>query len=100
MNMDGNAATALINARIQAVRAERDGTTDQTKRAAALEAIEGLQAARAEIIVSEADALGPLVDQLADQLEEIRTRYGLDAVSALGRTIDRLRGADAGTGDG
>jgi hypothetical protein len=97
--MDGNATSALITARIQALRAERDATTDPIKRAAAQEAIETLQAERAGIIVAEADALGPMINQLADQLEEIRTRCGLDAVSALGRTIDRLRNVAAG-GDG
>jgi hypothetical protein len=97
--MDGNAASAVLTARIQALRAERDNTTDPTKRSAAQEAIEGLQAARAGIIDAGADALGPMIDQLAGRLDEIRTRCGLDAVSALGRTIDRLRSVAAG-GDG
>jgi hypothetical protein len=97
--MDGNAASAVLTARIQALRAERDNTTDPTKRSAAQEAIEGLQAARAGIIDAGADALGPMIDQLAGRLDEIRTRCGLDAVSALGRTIDRLRNVAAG-GDG
>jgi hypothetical protein len=97
--LDANAASAVLTARIQALRAERDNSTDPTKRSAAQEAIEGLQAARAGIIDVGADALAPMIGQLAGQLEEIRTRCGLDAASALGRTVDRLRNLAAG-GDG
>lgn len=87
--MDGNEAAAIITAQIKALRADLLGV-DPAKKAAATKAIAELQAARARIIVLEADKIGPEIDKLVKELEDIQNEHGLDAVSALGRTIKRL----------
>ena len=98
--MDGNEAALTIGAEIDALRGDLLGT-DQAKKAAVTEAIAKLHARRNRVIVMDADAIGPQVDQLVAELEEIRNRHGLDAVSALGRTINRLRGQGGnGVGNG
>lgn len=96
--MDGNEATLLIGAEIDALRGDLLGA-DPAKRAAATDAIARLQARRNRVITMDADAIGAEVDRLVGELEEIRTRHGLDAVSALGRTIGRLRDRN-GAGNG
>ena len=98
--MDGNAAALLIGEQIDALRPDLLGA-DAAKKAAAKSAIAKLQAARDLITVQEADAIGAEIDKLVNALEKVRTAENLDAVSALGRTIKRLRevrGTDVGNG--
>ena len=97
--MDGNEAAAIITAQIKALRADLLGV-DPAKKAAATKAIAELQAARARIIVLEADKIGPEIDKLVKELEDIQNEHGLDAVSALGRTIKRFGGSQAAGGGG
>lgn len=98
--MDGNEAAAILTAQIKALRADLVGV-DPAKKAAAATAIARLQAARARIIVEDADKIGAEIDKLVKELEDIQTARPLDAVSALGRTIKKLRelgGDDVGNG--
>lgn len=98
--MDGNAAAIIIGAQIDALRPDLLGA-DAAKKKAASQAIKKLEVALDRITVAEADAVGPEIDKLVKALEKIRTAQQLDAVSALGHTIKRLRqagGTDVGNG--
>ena len=98
--MDGNAAAIIIGAQIDALRPDLLGA-DAAKKKAASQAIKKLEVALDRITVAEADAVGPEIDKLVKALEKIRTAQQLDAVSALGRTIKRLRrarGTEVGNG--
>jgi hypothetical protein len=98
--MDGNAAALVIGSQIDALRPDLLGN-DAAKKAAASKAIRKLQAARDRITVKEGDAIGAEIDKLVEALEKIRTAQALDAVSALGRTIKKLRGMGGnGVGNG
>lgn len=91
--MDGNTARQQIRAQIQALRQARDSSDDATVQAAANEAIESLEAQLDALLVADMDDFAAAVAQAAAALDEVRTRYGLDAASALGRTAGRLRAA-------
>jgi len=69
---------------------DRDGATEDEKKAARA-AIRELQDARDAIDVAEADQFVETVDKLIADLEEIRTSRNLDAVSALGVAIKKVR---------
>lgn len=88
--MDGNATAIIIGAQIDALRPDLLGA-DAAKKKAASQAIKKLENALDRITVAEADAIGAEIDKLVKALEKIRTAEQLDAVSALGRTIKRLR---------
>lgn len=91
--MNRNQTALLLGAQIDKLRAERNATQDQAKRAAADEAIQALQATRAQLIVAAADEIGLLVDQAIADLQAVQNREGVDAISALDRALDKLREA-------
>lgn len=98
--VDGNQMRAALGAQINALAAERDSTQDEAAKAAAVEAIAKLQNARRLINIAANDAIGAQVDSLLADLKEVQTRHQLDAGSALGVAIDRLREAAGGGQDG
>jgi hypothetical protein len=69
---------------------DRDGATEDEKKAAKA-AIKELQDARDAIDVGATDEFAETVDKLIADLEKIRTSRNLDAVSALGVAIKKVR---------
>ena len=88
--MDGNATALIIGAQIDALRADLLGA-DAAKKAAASKAIDKLEAALDRITVQESDAIGAEIGRLVGELEKIQNAERLDALSALGRTVKKLR---------
>lgn len=80
-----------LRVQINTLAAARDASQDPAERAAANEAIADLQRAVRKINIAVADQLGAQVDALIADLEEVLNRHQLDAVSALGRTIKKVR---------
>ena len=90
--MDRNTIRQNLTTRIGELGKERDrdGATEDEKKAAKA-AIKELQDARDAIDVAAADAFAETVDKLIADLEKIRTSRNLDAVSALGVAIKKVR---------
>lgn len=90
--MDRNTIRQNLTTRIGELGRERDrdGATEDEKKAAKA-AIKELQDARDAIDVAAADAFAETVDKLIADLEKIRTSRNLDAVSALGVAIKKVR---------
>jgi len=80
-----------LQAQKSALVKARRAATDQASKAAATEAIDRLDRAISDINIAVASQLGAKVDALVADLDEIRTRHSLDAVSALGRSVQKLR---------
>jgi hypothetical protein len=91
LELTHNQALLAIAAELASLDAEPDAPPGSAKQKAKQEAIGRLEYRRAQLNVLAADQIGAEVDRLLAELEEIRNRHPLDAVSALTRTIDGLR---------
>lgn len=80
-----------LRVQINTLAAARNASQDPAEKAAANEAIAELQKAVRKISIGEADKLGGQVDDLIAELDKVLNRHPLDAVSALGRTIKKVR---------
>lgn len=69
----------------------RDASASDDEKSAANEAIDALQKAIRKINIAAADGLGAQVDALIEDLDAILAKNQLDAVSALSRTITKVR---------
>ena len=88
-----NAARNAITAQINALRTRRNETTAASEKAALGQAIADLQDSRNAIDEAANDAIGAEIGSLIEKLEAVRTSHNLDAVSALGRSVKRIREA-------
>jgi hypothetical protein len=98
--MDQDEVRNELEAQITALVKARRATNNQAEEVQLTEAIEELERGVRRINIAAADQLGPKMDALLEELEEIRTHNNLDALSALGRTIHRLRAVGQGGGNG
>jgi chromosome condensin MukBEF ATPase and DNA-binding subunit MukB len=80
-----------LEAEIAALLEARDESDNPDERAAATQAIDVLQDKVDRLDIGVADNLGDMVDEIIEKLDEVLDANSLDAVSALGRTIRRLR---------
>jgi hypothetical protein len=99
MNVNRNNEIRLeLERQIAELRAQRDDPgSDAATQRSAREAIRVLQAAQDQLIGDDSAVFVARVNQALAELEEVRTRHNLDAVSALGRSIERLRAAARAT---
>ena len=90
--MDRNTIRQNLTTRIRELgqARDRDGATEDEQKAAKA-AIKKLQDARDAVEVGAADEFAATVDKLIADLERIRTSRNLDAVSALGVAIRKVR---------
>ena len=89
--MEHDQAREALNAQIDGLVNAREEMADEQERAAATRAIDLLQDEVDRIDILAADELGGRIDEIIARLEEILEQEALDAASALGRTIRRLR---------
>lgn len=89
--MDQDKLRETLQAQIGELIASRAQTGDAAAKAAATKAIALLEQQVDDLDLAAADSLGAQVDALIANLTEVLDAAPLDAASALGRTIDRLR---------
>ena len=80
-----------MRGQIADLRAQREASTDDEEKKAANEAIEAIQNTIRQIDIDAANQLGGKIDALIKDLDAVLDKYPLDAVSALGRTIKKVR---------
>jgi hypothetical protein len=90
-DMNHDDAREALEAEIAAQEQVRANSQDGDERAAASKAIETLEDEVDQLDITAANELGAKVDAIIEKLEEILNENRLDAASALGRSIRRLR---------
>jgi hypothetical protein len=89
--MDQNAQRIEIDKRIAELVEARDAATTEAEKAEILTQIKAAERLVDLINIGAADQLGPHIDAIVAELEEIQTRNPLDALSSLGRAVQNLR---------
>jgi enolase len=80
-----------MRGQIADLRAQREASTDDEEKKAANEAIEAIESTIRQINIDAANQVGGNIDALIKDLDAVLDKYQLDAVSALGRTIKKVR---------
>ena len=89
--MEHDQARTALEEQITTLLAARDKASDAEERAGLTQSIELLEDEVDNLDVVTANELGSKMDDIIGKLDEILNEKGLDAASALGRAIDRLR---------
>jgi DNA polymerase/3'-5' exonuclease PolX len=89
--MEHDGVREALQAEIAALVTARDNCRDPEERAALSKAIEKLEDEVDRLDMIAANELGAKVDEIIENLDEILNEKRLDAASALGRSIRRLR---------
>ena len=80
-----------LRLQIEDLIAERDASSDDDEKNAANDAIKAIRRTIRKLDIDAADQLGANIDALIKDLDAVLDKYPLDAVSALGRTIKKVR---------
>lgn len=94
--MNNLQAEQALQRQIDDLIRQRRASQDESEKTAINEAIGRLNVAVSAINIAAADELGPKIDAVAADLEKIRTSHRLDALSALGRAANDLKGLARG----
>lgn len=89
--MDQDQVRETLEAQIGALVKARRESQDASEKAAASEAIARLEREVDQLDITAADALPAKVDAIVSSLEQVLDAHGLDAASALGRSVKKLR---------